>query len=64
MNKNPYPTHFKDYESHVSKNQKAIDENNPGNNGGPGALPTQDYDSTDDNFFDGAKTWNPDYSGL
>jgi hypothetical protein len=58
---NPYPTHFKDYESRVNDLQKEIDENNDHSHGGPGSLPAQHYDSADD-FGDGAKGWKPDYS--
>jgi hypothetical protein len=59
---NPYPTSYRDYEKHVAKNQKAVDENNDHSHGGPGSLPNQEYDSTDDNYFDGAKTWTGDQS--
>jgi hypothetical protein len=63
MAKNPYPTSFKDYESHVGKNQKAIDENNDHSHGGPGSLPSQQYDAADD-FPDGAKGWTGDQSAF
>jgi hypothetical protein len=61
MAKNPYPTHFRDYEKKVNDLQKAIDEDNPGSHGGPGSLPSQQYDAADD-FPDDASTWKPDYS--
>jgi hypothetical protein len=57
MSKNPYPIHFRDYEKKTSDSQKAIDENNDHSHGGPGSLPSQQYDAADD-FPDGAKGWS------
>jgi hypothetical protein len=61
MSKNPYPTSYRDYESHTAKNQTPNDENNDHSHGGPGSLPDQQYDAADV-FPDDASTWKPDYS--
>jgi hypothetical protein len=61
-NKNPYPIHYKD----LPGAPQGYDENAHGSQGGVANLPNQQTDAEDrpDIDMDGAKTWNPDYSGL
>jgi len=64
MSKNPYPTHYRDYEKHEAKNQLGPTDNEPHSHGGPGSLPDQRYDGENDDQLGGAKTWTGDQSAF
>jgi hypothetical protein len=55
-----YPTSYDDY----PEDEEIADKNVHGSQGGPENLPdTKGYHGSDTDHG-GAKTWNPDYSGL